>query len=245
MAVKLYWFPISHPSQAVRAMLELKGIPYEFVGVLPGNQRIHLRAVGFRAGTVPALKLEGRRIQGSRAIARALDEAQPKPALFPDDPAARRAVEDAERWGDEVLQDVPRRILRYGLAHDNDLRRWLVAQSLPLSGVAARLTAPVARYYAWTVGANESAARREVGELPAALDRVDGMLADGTISAEHPNAASFQVLSSVRALEGFADLAALVAAHPSADAARQLFPEAFTPSPVPPFIPPDWMPASA
>ena len=47
-------------------MLELKGIDYRLAHVLPGNQRIHLRLTGFRGGTVPALKLDGRRIQGER-----------------------------------------------------------------------------------------------------------------------------------------------------------------------------------
>jgi hypothetical protein len=43
-------------------MLDLKGIDYELATVLPGTQRIHLRLVGFRGGTVPALKLDRRRI---------------------------------------------------------------------------------------------------------------------------------------------------------------------------------------
>ena len=64
-------------------MLELKGIEYELATVLPGTQRMHLRLVGFRGGTVPALKLDGRRVQGSRAIARALEAARPDPPLSP------------------------------------------------------------------------------------------------------------------------------------------------------------------
>ena len=35
-------------------MLELKGIDYDLVHVLPGNQRIHLRLAGFRHGTAAA-----------------------------------------------------------------------------------------------------------------------------------------------------------------------------------------------
>src|SRR5579859_6299557 len=100
---------ISHPSQAARAMLDLKGIDYDVVNVIPLNQRIHVRLAGFRGGTVPALKLDGRRIQGSRAIARALDERWPDPPLYPAAPALRARVEEAERWGDEQLQPIPRR----------------------------------------------------------------------------------------------------------------------------------------
>ena len=72
-------------------MLELKGIEYELATVLPGTQRMHLRLVGFRGGTVPALKLDGRRVQGSRAIARALEAARPDPPLFPTDRGGRDA----------------------------------------------------------------------------------------------------------------------------------------------------------
>lgn len=62
-------------------MLERKGVDYELATVLPGTQRIHLRLAGFRGGTVPALKLDGRRVQGSHNIARALERFRPQPLL--------------------------------------------------------------------------------------------------------------------------------------------------------------------
>ncbi len=83
---KLYWTPLSHPSQAVRKMLDMKGFDYELVDVIPASQQFHTRIVGFRGGTLAALKLDARRIQNSREIARALDELQPEPPLFPADP---------------------------------------------------------------------------------------------------------------------------------------------------------------
>lgn len=67
-------------------MLEHKGIEHKAVNLVPGAHAAALRLIGFRGGTVPALKLDGRRVQGTRAIARALDEAQPEPSLFPADP---------------------------------------------------------------------------------------------------------------------------------------------------------------
>ena len=88
-------------------MLDLKRIEYELAAVLPGTQRIHLRLAGFRGGTVPALKLDGRRLQGSRNIARALEQLRPDPPLFPADPAARARADEAERWGDGVLVTDP------------------------------------------------------------------------------------------------------------------------------------------
>src|SRR5438270_6454 len=59
MAVTLYWMSISHPSQVARKMLDLKGVEYKLVDVLPLNQRIHLRLARFSGGTVPALKRDG------------------------------------------------------------------------------------------------------------------------------------------------------------------------------------------
>ncbi len=57
--------------------------------------------------TVPAMKLDGTRLQGTRTISRALDSLVPLPPLFPEDAERRCAVEEAEAWGDEVLQPVP------------------------------------------------------------------------------------------------------------------------------------------
>jgi glutathione S-transferase len=240
---RLWWFPISHPAQAARRMLDRKGVDYELVDVLPGNQRIHLRLAGFRSGTVPVMKLDGRRVEGSRAIARALDEVQPEPALFPADPGARGAVEEAERWGDEDFQPVARRIMRWGLVHQVGLRRWLAEQSrMPAVNVAARATAPVSRYYAWLAHASEKAVREDLAALPRHLDHVDRLLADRVISAEQPNAAAYQVLATVRSLDGFEDLHEIVGARPSAAAARKLYPEDFTPTPVPRYLPRDWLP---
>jgi glutathione S-transferase len=207
-------------------MLELKGVDYELATVLPGSQRIHLRLAGFRGGTVPALKLDGRRIQGSRNIARALERLRPEPPLFPADANARVRAEAAERWGDEVLQMVPRRLVRFGLLHHAELRRWISEESgVPAPAVAGALGVPAAWYYARAVGADEAAVRRALDELPGMLDRVDGLLADGVLTPGAPDAATLQVLCSVRALGAFADLHEQVAAHPCAAAARQLYPD--------------------
>jgi glutathione S-transferase len=200
-------------------MLELKGIEYELATVLPGTQRVHLRLVGFRGGTVPALKLDDRRVQGTRAIARALEAARPGPHLFPTDEAV-------ERWADEELQMVPRRIVRWGLTRDAALRRWISqASGVPASGAVGALALPAAKYYARAVGADEPAVRRALDELPGTLARVDALLADGVLTPDAPDAATLQVLCSVRALDGFADLHDRVAAHPCAAPARELFPD--------------------
>src|SRR5215216_6157493 len=113
-------------------MLEHKGIPYRRVSLVTGPHAVAVRLLGFpatakraellgegshgrlamvdRLGTVPALRFDGQRIQTNREISRFLDRVQPEPPLFPADSERRRAVAEAELWGDEVLQMPARRL---------------------------------------------------------------------------------------------------------------------------------------
>src|SRR6266540_356761 len=122
MGITLYGTPPSPPSHTARLMLEHKGLEHKTVWLLPGLWPFLLRTRGFRGGTVPAMKIDGRRLQSSRAISRALEEVKPDPPLFPADPERRLEVEEAERWGDEVLQNVPRRIIRWLAVHRPETR---------------------------------------------------------------------------------------------------------------------------
>jgi glutathione S-transferase len=236
---------LSHPSQAARKMLDLKEVDYKLIDVLPLNQRIHLRLAGFRGGTVPALKLDGRRIQGSRQIARALDEQWPEPALFPAAPEQRAKVIEAERWGEEQLQPVPRRIGRFAAARNVEARRWAAeAQGVPAAGMVARLSGPLVSYYGRTIEADgrratEAGVRADLEALPRLLDRADDLLEDGTLALDPPNAATLQVLSSVCLIDALSDLHEHVGTRPCAQAARELFPD--YPRPLPRGLPPDWL----
>ena len=245
MAVRLYSMALSHPSQAVRKMIELKGVEYKLVGVFPFNQRIHMRLVGFRAGTVPGVKLDGRRVQGSREIARVLDELWPEPPLFPADPELRNRVEEAERWGEEQLQPIPRRIGRYGAVHEPEVLRWGAQVShLPAPSVIARIAVPMARYYARTIEedgrrATDASVRADLEALPALLDHVEKLSADGILATDPPNAATLQIFSSLRLLDALTDLHDLIGERPPVKAARQLFPD--YPSGLPRFLPQEWL----
>ena len=54
--------------------------------------------------------LDGERMIGSRSIMHRLDEISPEPPLYPAEPEARRAVEEADLWGEETLQALARRM---------------------------------------------------------------------------------------------------------------------------------------
>jgi glutathione S-transferase len=104
MRATLFGLPASHPTLAAELMLRHKGIDYRRIDFFPAVHRGILRALGFPGVTVPAVRLDGAKVQGTGRIALALDALVPDPPLFPADPERRRAVEEAEAWGDEVLQ---------------------------------------------------------------------------------------------------------------------------------------------
>jgi hypothetical protein len=166
--------------------------------------------------------------------------------LFPEDPEARLRVEDAERWGEQEFQPVPRRLGRWGAARELEVRRWGARSArLPAPELVARASAAPARYFARTLevdgrrASTDAEARRDFESVPGLLDRTDELLADGTLTLDPPNAATLQVLSSVALLNAYADLRPLLGERPSVVAARELFPQ--YPGPIPAFLPPEWL----
>ncbi len=85
--------------------------------------------------------------------------------------------------------------------------------------------------------------RADVEGLPATLDRIDELIAEGTIGGEEPNAADLQIFTSVRSLMGFPDLEPLLAGRPATAIAERLVPP--LPGPMPRWLPPEWLQAAA
>lgn len=226
-AARLYAMRISNPANAVRLMLEHKGIPHDVVWIQPGMQAARVRLAGFPGSTVPALKIGRRKVVGSRTIARLLDEVQPQPPLFPADPAARAAVEEAEAWGEEVLQPVPRRLIRRALLHDHEARlAFLRGVGSPAPAIGARMMRPVASYYANLEDARSlERIRTDWTETPAHLDHVDELIAAGVLDGELLNAADFQIATTLRVMLSFEDFAPLVAGRPAERLARRVWPD--------------------
>ena len=80
---KLYVIPGSHPSRTAMLMLDRKIIPYKRVDLLAVISKGILKTQRFSGNTVPALKLDGRRVQGSMEIGRELDRSSPSPLCIP------------------------------------------------------------------------------------------------------------------------------------------------------------------
>ena len=240
---KLYVIPGSHPSQTARRMLELKGIPYKRVDLIPVVSKGVLRAQGFKGVTVPALKMDGVKVQGSREIARELDRIKPEPPLFPADANKRASVEEAERWGDESFQDKPRRILWWALKKD---RAPMASYSegaklgVPVS-LAVKTGQPIVALSARFNGSTDEATRADLASLPADLDRIDGWIADGVLDGEQLNAADLQIGTSLRLLMTSEDLRPHIESRPAGKLALRAAPD--FPGELPPILPPEWLAA--
>lgn len=237
MPTRLYVMPISNAAAAGAAMVRHKRIPHRVVNLMPGLHPMLVRAAGFERHTVPALEVDGRKVQGSREVARFLDELAPDPPLFPRDPADRARVEEAERWGEQAFQPVPRRLFRYLLLTQSSARIWMGTEVMRLPGAAAiaPLFMPAIRRLAAISHAEEERVRSDVERLPQLLDHVDDLIAERTIGGAQPNAAGFQILASVRVLLEFEDLSGPLEGRPCVQAARLLYPA--WPGPIPRGLP--------
>jgi glutathione S-transferase len=204
--------------------MRLKGMSWDRVDLIPVLHK-PVQKLLFGQPTVPGLQLDGERIVGSRRILRRLDDLRPSPPLYP---AERRAeVEELERWGDEVLQDVARRLSWAALRHAPEhTMSYAEGSDLPVPASMAKASAPLmVRAAAFGNGANDGSARRDLADLPGHLDKIDGATADGLLGGDPPNAADLQIGSAVRLLLTVGDVRPLVEGRPCAELARRLFPE--------------------
>src|SRR3954453_22507570 len=223
-------------------MLKRKGIDYKPRDLITAMQIPILKAMRFPTRTVPAIKADdGRKVQGTRQIARYLDEIQPEPPLFPAD--RRSEVEEAERWGDEQLQSVPRRLAWYALGRDrSDLKGFMEGYKLGLpTSVAVATAGPIIWAETKINKASPDAVRADLQNIPKLLDHVDELIAAGVIGGAEPNAADFQIAASVRLLMAFPQLDPLTEGRPLADFATRV---ALDPGGrMPAALPPEWVPA--
>ena len=226
MRATLFGIAASHPTLTAELMLRHKRIDHRRIDLMPGLHRVALRAMGFPGLTVPAIRLDGTRLQGTRTIALALDALVPSPPLFPLDPERRRAVEEAEAWGDEVLQPVPRRIVWNAQKHDHSgLATYLEGAKIGIPvGLAARMAPPIAALARRVNNATDENVRRDLDTLPGLIDRVDELIEQGVIGGAERNAADFQIGPSVSLLLTLDDIRPMIEGRPAERLARELVP---------------------
>jgi len=216
----LHVLPPSHPCMTATAALQLKGLRHERVELLPGEHVEKMQAIyGEGNHTVPGLLVDGVPVHGSRAILAALEEIAPEPCLYPSD-----EVREAERWADEELQDLGRR-LPWGSLHFRPEALGTFGGAGPLDGPGTDFAIGIVRG-AWEYHRITAARLQEdLAGLPALLAHVERLAADGVIGAARPNAADLQIGATLRVLLTVGDLLPLLSGGAGGRIARSLFPE--------------------
>jgi glutathione S-transferase len=226
-------------------MLERKGIPYRLTLLPPGFSRRLIKRFGFEGDRTPAMKIDGRKVQGSREISRELDRIQPEPPLFPADPGQRSRVEEAERWGDDELQQIPRTIIWWAFKRDRTGMRSFLENApagarlgLPAT-LAVKTTGPIIKLGAKLNDSNDDHVRAELARLPAALDQVDRWIEEGVLNGDELTAADYQIAPSIRLLLTFDDLRPATGGRPAGRLAKRVLPEEM--GRIPEIFPQDWL----
>jgi glutathione S-transferase len=224
MQTKLYVIP-THPCRTGMLMLEHKRIPYRQVDLPAGLHPVALRLCGFagnaapfrridgrphrvlaladRTGTVPTLRIGDHWVQTNRKIARYLDSVQPDPPLFPAEPDRRLAVEEAERWGDEIFQMAARRLVLAASLRGLDglVNRAEDGRLGPLVSRHATVRFAVARLVArFAFDVNAQSERELLAALPDMLGRIDAWIEGGVLNGEHLYAADYMIVTSLALL---------------------------------------------
>jgi glutathione S-transferase len=222
---KLYVILGSHACRTGMLLLEHKGISYRRIEVPTGLHPLALRLLGFagntgprrstgerpnrplatvdRLGTVPALRMGGERVETNRAIARFLEQRHPAEPLFPEDPQQRSAVEEAERWGDEVFQMAARRLVLAAAVRGEDglIDRGDRGRLGPLLFRSATTRRFASYAFGRVIFAAGPTRERELSlELGSMLDRVDAWIDTGVLGGERLYAADFMIAPSLALL---------------------------------------------
>ena len=249
MEATLYVILGSHACRTGMLLLEHKGIPYRTVTLPTGLHPTAVRVLGFgreastrhfdggtnpllasadRLGTVPALRIDGQKVQSNRAIARFLDELQPDPPLFPAEPEQRAEVEDAEAWGDDELQMAARRLAlaaacagsRAGVDGAGSGRLG------PILWRNATLRRAGMRMISRVFDADDpEVEQRLVAELPPMLDRIDAWIEAGVLNGEKLNAADLMIAPSLALLSYRPDTRADIERRPALRLVDRLLPD--------------------
>ncbi len=222
-ALTLHVLPPSHPCMTAEAALRHKGLEYERVAFTPGPHVEEMQKLyGEGRTTVPGLMVDGEPVHGSVAILERLEALAPDPPLYPE-PIADR-VHEAERWGDAELQDLGRS-LTWGAMHFRPEAMGTYAGGEPLdpagTDFAIKMLRPTWKYH----GLSAQKLHDHLQGLPAKLDHVDALEADGIIGGDEPNAADLQIGATIRVLLTVGDLVPLLEGRAGERIARRHFPD--------------------
>lgn len=237
----LHVVPLSHPCLAVQTAVRIKGLDAETVTLANGPGKNDEMAALYGEGhtTVPGMLVDGEPVHGSTAILERLEQLAPEPSFYPEGIAD--AVREAEHWGESVFQDYGRR-MPFGVMHFRPEAMGTFAGGGPLDPPGTDFAMTYVRG-AWKyLGLTAAGLADDLAALPAALDHVDALAADGIVGGERPTAADLQIGATLRVLLTIGDLRPLIEGRPAEQVARRWFPE--YPGDVPAgAFPAGWVPA--
>lgn len=224
----------------MRAAAALKGLDVELVTLTAGTHNAEMEAIyGEGRRTVPGMVVDGEPVHGSVAILERLEELVPEPALYPAEIAD--AVREAERWGDAELQDLGRR-LPWGALHFRPEAMGTFGGGPPLDPAGTDFAMQYARRSWKYHGITAVQLADDLAGLPAKLDHIDALAADGIVDGEGPTAADLQIGATLRVLLTIGDLRPLLEGRAAERIARRWFPD--YPGDIPSgAFPAGWVPA--
>jgi glutathione S-transferase len=223
-SLTLHVLPPSHPCKTVEVALALKGLEYERIELASGVHNEQMEAIyGEGNRTVPGLLVDGEPVHGSRAILARLEELAPSPTLYPE--AIGAQVREAERWGDDELQDLGRR-LPWGAMHFRpEAMGTFGGGPGPLDPAGTDFAISFTRA-AWKYhGISGERLAADLAGLPAKLDHIDELAGGGILDGAEPNAADLQIGATARVLLNVGDLGPLLSGRAAERIARRWFPE--------------------
>jgi glutathione S-transferase len=248
--VILYVILGSHACRSGSLMLEHKGIAHRRVVLPTGAHPLLVRALGFpghrepirsvdgathgslalldRLGTVPALRYGSERVQTNLALAEFVERIEPEPRLFPAGAEQRRAVEEAQAWGDGPFQMAARRIVLAGARNGLDAVRdrandGRLGPLLAKNERARWVNNEIAARMIFRANAQRDA--ELLGELPAMLDRIDGWIAAGVLDGAELNVADMMIAPSLALISYRLDVRAQIEARPAWTWLERVLPE--------------------
>ncbi|MGK2956290.1 MAG: glutathione S-transferase N-terminal domain-containing protein [Solirubrobacterales bacterium] len=236
--ITMHVVPFSHPCMTARAGLEHKGLEFEEVMLLPGNQDGVLEGIyGEGKTTVPGIQVGEEPIHTSIAILRYIDTEIPENPLYPEPIAAE--IKEAEEWGDAVFQDLGRR-LPFGALHfrPGSMGTFAGVGELDAAGTdyAMKNLRGIWKYMRLTA----SQLIEDIAGMPANIEKIEGYAERGIIGGDEPTAADFQIASTARVLMNVGDVKPMFDGSAAERIAMSYFPDYDGEIPAGAF-PPSWI----
>ena len=221
--VTLHALPPSHPCKTVGAALDHKGIEYEWVNLDFSKHNEQMSELYGEGNTrVPGLTIGEERVHGSTNILKRLEELVPEKPLYPEGIA--EAVREAELWGDEVLQDLGRRIPWGGLYFRPErLGRLNGVDELDPAGTDFAMKFVRATWKYHNISSVQLA--EDLERFPGMVEQIEDFAGQGLMDGKEPTAADLQIGSSIWVIATIGDVRPMLEGSAALRVAERYFGE--------------------